>query len=146
MHFCQENQSQSKQGVLRGLHFQAPPYAQAKLIRVTQGEILDVCVDIRTYSPTFGQHIKIYLSEDNKHQLFVPQGFAHGFLVLSSKATIIYKTDNYYAPHHEHGIIFNDPSLAIDWGIPYHNILLSSKDAALPQFVDLPPYFSHDHA
>ncbi|NLX81431.1 MAG: dTDP-4-dehydrorhamnose 3,5-epimerase [Proteiniphilum sp.] len=126
--FVQENESKSKYGVVRGLHFQQGEYAQAKLVRVVIGSVLDVAVDIRVGSPTFGQHLAIELSEDNKRQLFIPRGFAHGFSVLSEEAIFQYKCDNYYNPQSEGAILWNDPQLNIDWKIPQENILLSDKD------------------
>jgi dTDP-4-dehydrorhamnose 3,5-epimerase len=127
-HFVQDNESKSRYGVLRGLHFQKPPYAQSKLVRVVTGKVLDVAVDIRKGSPTFGQHVSVLLTEENKRQFFVPRGFAHGFVVLSEEAIFQYKCDNYYAPKTEGAIIFNDPDLAIDWQIDHSDILLSEKD------------------
>lgn len=126
--FVQDNESQSRYGVLRGLHFQRPPYEQAKLVRVVSGRVLDVAVDIRPESPTFGQHVSVELSDENKRQFFIPRGFAHGFAVLSETAVFQYKCDNYYAPDHEGGILWNDPSLAIDWKLPEKDIILSDKD------------------
>lgn len=126
--FVQENESKSKYGVVRGLHFQQGEYAQAKLVRVVIGSVLDVAVDIRVGSPTFGQHLAIELSEDNKRQLFIPRGFAHGFSVLSEEAIFQYKCDNYYNPQSEGAILWKDPQLNIDWKIPQENILLSDKD------------------
>lgn len=126
--FVQENESKSKYGVVRGLHFQQGEYAQAKLVRVVIGSVLDVAVDIRVGSTTFGQHLAIELSEDNKRQLFIPRGFAHGFSVLSEEAIFQYKCDNYYNPQSEGAILWNDPQLNIDWKIPQENILLSDKD------------------
>ncbi|MDO5664507.1 MAG: dTDP-4-dehydrorhamnose 3,5-epimerase [Bacteroidia bacterium] len=126
--FVQDNESKSKYGVLRGLHFQKPPYEQAKLVRVVKGKVLDITVDIRKNSPTFGKHIAVELSEKNKRQLFIPRGFAHGFVVLSDEAIFQYKCDNYYAPDHEAGILWNDPALGIDWQTPLKDIILSEKD------------------
>lgn len=135
--FVQDNESKSKKGVLRGLHFQTPPYEQAKLVRCIEGSILDVTVDIRKESPTYGKHITIELSDENKRQLFVPKGFAHGFVVLSETAVIAYKVDNYYAPNHESGIKWDDKELAIDWRIRTEDILLSEKDKNLSNFKDI---------
>jgi len=114
--------------VLRGLHYQLPPYTQAKLVRVIKGSVLDVAVDIRKSSPTFGQHVAVELTEQNKHQLFVPHGFAHGFVVLSNSATFAYKVDNYYAPEHDRGIAFDDNDLDIDWQLLAEDLRLSDKD------------------
>lgn len=129
--FVQDNHSFSNYGVLRGLHFQLPPYAQAKLVRVIRGEVLDVAVDIRKNSPTFGQYQSVVLSAENKKQLFIPAGFAHGFVTLSPEAEFLYKCDNYYAPQSESGIIFNDPAIGIDWQIPTDKAILSPKDLKL---------------
>lgn len=126
--FVQDNESKSKYGVLRGLHFQKPPYAQAKLVRVIKGKVLDVAVDIREESPTFGKHVTVELSEENKRQIFIPRGLAHGFVVLSDEAVFQYKCDNYYAPDYEDGILWNDPKLGIDWKIPEEDVILSEKD------------------
>jgi len=126
--FVQDNESFSTYGVLRGLHYQMPPYTQAKLVRVIAGSVLDVVVDIRKGSPTFGKSVAVELSGENKRQLFIPRGMAHGFAVLSAKATFTYKCDNLYAPSHERAIRFDDPVLAIDWQIPPENYLLSEKD------------------
>lgn len=134
--FVQDNESKSSYGVLRGLHFQKPPYTQSKLIRVVKGRVWDVAVDIRRSSPTFGKHIGIELSEDNHRQLFIPKGFAHGFVVLSEEAVFQYKCDNYYAPQSEGAIIWNDPELGIDWKIPAEDIILSEKDKKHPLFKD----------
>ena len=131
--FVQDNQSRSVRGVLRGLHYQNPPMAQSKLLRVLEGEVLDVAVDLRRSSPTFGQNVAVVLSAENKRQLYIPRGFAHGFVVLSETAEIFYKCDNYYSPGHEAGIIWNDPTLAVDWKIDPHEVLLSEKDAVLPR-------------
>ena len=132
VNFVQDNESKSAKGVLRGLHYQLPPYTQAKLVRVIEGRVLDVAVDIRRSSPTFGQHVSVELTGENKHQLFVPHGFAHGFVVLSDSATFAYKVDNYYAPEYDQGIIFNDKQLAIDWMLPNQILQLSEKDLDLP--------------
>lgn len=126
--FVQDNESKSTYGVLRGLHFQKMPYAQSKLVRVVKGSVLDIAVDIRKGSPTFGKHVATVLSEENKMQFFVPRGFAHGFVVLSDEAIFQYKCDNYYAPKSEGGIMLNDPALNIDWQIPEKDIILSEKD------------------
>ena len=125
--FVQDNESKSTYGVLRGLHFQKMPYAQSKLVRVVKGKVLDVAVDIRKGSPTFGKHVAVELSEENKLQFFVPRGFAHGFVVLSEEAIFQYKCDNYYVPQSEGGIMWNDPALNIDWQIPLEDVILSGK-------------------
>ena len=130
--FVQDNESKSAKGVLRGLHYQIPPYTQAKLVRVIEGSVLDVAVDIRKSSSTFGHYVAVELTGDNKHQLYVPQGFAHGFLVLSDYATFAYKVDNYYSPEHEKGIAFNDDQLKIDWKLSNQELQLSDKDKILP--------------
>ena len=130
--FIQDNESKSTKGVLRGLHYQLPPYTQAKLARVIEGSVLDVAVDIRKSSPTFGQHVTVELTSENKHQLFVPHGFAHGFVVLSDSAIFAYKVDNYYAPKHDRGIAFDDKGLAIDWKLPLEALQLSDKDKVHP--------------
>lgn len=132
INFVQDNESKSKKGVLRGLHYQLPPYSQAKLVRVTEGRVLDVCVDIRKSSPFFGKHVAVELASNNANQLFVPHGFAHGFVILSDFATFTYKVDNYYAPDYDRGIAFNDEDLDIDWKIPYELLSLSQKDKAHP--------------
>jgi dTDP-4-dehydrorhamnose 3,5-epimerase len=134
VHFVQDNQSFSTKGVLRGLHYQTGDHAQAKLVRVLQGEVLDVAVDIRPNSPSFGQHISVLLSAKNQTQFFVPRGFAHGFLVLSETATFFYKCDNFYNKESEGGIIYNDPQLGIDWQFPASDLLISEKDQLLPTF------------
>lgn len=126
--FVQDNESKSKYGVLRGLHFQKAPYTQAKLVRVVEGSVLDVAVDIRNGSPTYGQYVAVELSAENKLQLFVPKGFAHGFVVLSQTVIFQYKCDEYYHPESEEGITWNDPHLNIDWRIPVQDLLLSEKD------------------
>ena len=132
VNFIQDNESKSTKGVLRGLHYQLPPYTQAKLVRVIKGSVLDVAVDIRKSNPTFGQHVAVELTAENKHQLFVTHGFAHGFVVLSESATFAYKVDNYYAPDHDRGIVFNDKDLAIDWQLPIDILQLSDKDKNQP--------------
>ena len=134
--FVQDNESKSTKGVLRGLHFQNPPFEQAKLVRCIEGEVLDVAVDIRRKSPTYGEHFCIILSGENKRQLFIPRGFAHGFVVLSKTATFAYKVDNSYSPEHEDGIMWNDPSLDIDWEIDTQYVKLSDKDKNLSSFMN----------
>ena len=135
--FVQDNESKSTKGVLRGLHYQLPPYTQAKLVRVLEGSVLDVAVDIRKSSPTFGQHVAVELTGENKHQLFVPHGFAHGFVVLSDSATFAYKVDNYYAPEHDRGIAFDDIKLKINWQLPIELLKLSVKDQNLPTLIKI---------
>lgn len=132
--FVQDNESKSKRGVLRGLHFQSPPYAQAKLVRCIQGAVLDIAVDIRKGSPTFGKHIKVELTGENKKQLFIPKGFAHGFVVLSEEAVFAYKVDNRYAPKYDDGLQWDDETLAIDWQIEKELVSLSDKDKVLKVF------------
>ena len=134
--FIQDNESKSSFGVLRGLHYQKGSLSQAKLVRVIKGRVLDVAVDIRKSSPTFGKHVKIELSEDNKRQLFIPRGFAHGFLVLSEEAIFTYKVDNPYAPQAEAGIRWDDPALAIEWPIDFSQVLTSEKDLKHPLMKD----------
>lgn len=126
--FVQDNESTSTYGVLRGLHYQLPPYTQAKLVRVVKGKVLDVVVDLRKNSATFGKHVSVELSEENKRQFFVPKGFAHGFVVLSDEVIFQYKCDHYYAPGYEGGIRFDDSMLNIDWKIPVNDMILSEKD------------------
>ena len=132
--FCQDNESKSTYGVLRGLHYQLAPYAQTKLVRVIRGAVLDVAVDVRKGSPTFGQHVAVELTAKNKNQLLVPRGFAHGFVVLSEEAVFAYKVDNYYSPECDRGLAFNDKFLTIDWKIPTTKIKLSEKDTKQPVF------------
>ena len=132
--FIQDNQSFSKRGVVRGLHLQDKPFAQAKLVRVLQGEILDVAVDLRKNSPTYGQHFSLVLSAENKKQLMVPHGFAHGFSVLSETASVLYKVDQVYHKESERGIRYDDPTLGIDWKLSSEEILVSDKDLILPNF------------
>ena len=142
INFCQDNESKSSFGVLRGLHYQLAPHAQTKLVRVIQGSVLDVAVDIRKGSSTFGKHVSVELSEENKKQLLVPRGFAHGFVVLSKEAIFAYKVDNYYVPDCDRGIAFNDSSLGIDWKINRDELQLSAKDIKQPLFKDA-EYFNH---
>ncbi len=134
--FVQDNESKSQRGVLRGLHYQLDPMAQAKLVRVVEGEVLDVVMDIRKGSPTFGKVYSIVLSAENKKQLFIPRGFAHGFSVLSNTVIFQYKCDNFYSKESEGGIAYNDPSLAIDWGFDLSEAIVSDKDKNLPLFKD----------
>ena len=141
--FLQDNESKSTRGVLRGLHFQKPPFDQAKLVRCIDGTVLDVAVDIRKGSKTYGQHIAVELSGENKRQLFVPRGFAHGFLVLSDTATFAYKVDNTYAPEFDAGIRWNDKELNIQWGIEDSEVLVSEKDAELPFFLEFETPFTN---
>ncbi len=132
--FVQDNQARSTFGVLRGLHYQVAPFEQAKLVRVVEGEVLDVAVDLRPDSPTYGQWYSIVLSADNKKQLYVPRGFAHGYVVLSETAEFFYKCDNFYSKAHEGGVRFDDPTLNIDWKIATDQAFLSPKDEVLPNF------------
>jgi dTDP-4-dehydrorhamnose 3,5-epimerase len=141
--FVQDNESKSSKGVLRGLHFQKPPFGQAKLVRCVEGEILDVAVDLRKNSKTYGKHLTVLLSGENKRQLFVPRGFAHGFLVLSNSATFAYKVDNTYAPDFDAGIRWNDKELNIQWGIEDSEVLVSSKDVELPFFTEFESPFTN---
>jgi dTDP-4-dehydrorhamnose 3,5-epimerase len=136
MKFVQDNQSKSSYGVIRGLHYQMNPFAQTKLVRVLDGKILDVAVDIRKNSPTYGKHFAIELSAENKKQLFIPAGFAHGFSVLSETAIVLYKCDAFYNKESEGGIIYNDPSLNIDWKIPAGKEIVSDKDKLSPSFAE----------
>lgn len=130
--FVQDNESKSSYGVIRGLHFQKPPLAQSKLVRVVKGAVLDVAVDIRKGSPTFGQHVAVELTEENHRQFFIPRGFAHGFSVLSEEVVFQYKCDNFYAPQYEGTVAWNDPDLGIDWRIPIDKAVLSEKDQKTP--------------
>jgi dTDP-4-dehydrorhamnose 3,5-epimerase len=132
--FVQDNQSKSSYGVVRGLHYQLEPYAQTKLVRVLLGKILDVVVDIRNNSPTFGKWIGLEISDENKKQLLIPKGFAHGFSVLSDIAVILYKCDDFYSPEAERGIIYNDSDVNIDWGLSQNEVIVSDKDKLLPSF------------
>jgi len=139
--FVQDNESKSTKGVLRGLHFQKPPYDQSKLVRCVQGEVLDVAVDIRTNSKTYGQHFSIILSDVNNKQFYIPKGFAHGFVVLSDHAIFSYKVDNVYSPNHDCGILWNDLDLNIDWKLNNINPIISKKDSSLGTFKQLKKYF-----
>lgn len=142
--FVQDNQSLSRQkGVVRGLHFQKPPHAQGKLVRVVRGRILDVAVDIRVGSPTFGRHVSAELSADNWQQLWVPAGFAHAFCTLEADTEVVYKVTDYYAPECDAGILWNDPDLAIDWPVDAADAVLSAKDAVLPRLADLGECFRY---
>ncbi|HFG1903344.1 dTDP-4-dehydrorhamnose 3,5-epimerase [Vibrio cholerae] len=140
--FVQDNESLSAKGVLRGLHYQLPPCAQSKLVRVIEGEVLDIAVDIRVGSDTFGQHVSVVLSGENKKQLFIPRGFAHGFVVLSESAKFAYKVDNYYSPECDRGIAFGSSTLAIDWQLDRDELLISGKDMNQPDFLDSQELFS----
>ena len=142
--FVQDNESKSKYGVLRGLHFQKGKDAQSKLVRVVKGRVLDVAVDIRKGSPTFGKYVAVELTEDNHRQLFVPRGFAHGFSVLSEEAIFQYKCDNLYAPQSEGAIAWNDPDINIDWQLPAEDVLLSAKDSAHPMLKDANDLFDYN--
>ena len=143
VNFVQDNESKSSKGVLRGLHFQLAPHAQSKLVRVIEGSVLDVAVDVRQGSQTFGQHVAVELTAENKKQLFVPRGFAHGFVVLSETATFAYKVDNYYSPACDRGLAFDDPQLNIDWRLEKSALLLSDKDTKQPLLEQLPACFNN---
>ncbi|MBO7055344.1 MAG: dTDP-4-dehydrorhamnose 3,5-epimerase [Bacteroidales bacterium] len=140
--FVQDNQSKSSYGVIRGLHFQKPPHAQTKLLRVVEGKIIDVAVDIRKGSPTYGKHVAVELSAENFKQLLIPTGFAHGFSVLSETAIVQYKCTDYYHPETEGGIMFNDSDIDIDWGIPLDEAVVSDKDLKHPSFAEFESPFS----
>ncbi len=142
VNFVQDNESKSPKGVLRGLHFQLPPHAQSKLVRVIEGVVLDVAVDIRVGSKTFGKYVASELSGDNKRQMFIPRGFAHGFIVLSDTATFAYKVDNYYSPECDRGLAFDDEQLNIDWQLLTNELLLSDKDKRQPSLKELPECFN----
>lgn len=144
VHFVQDNESKSSKGVLRGLHYQLAPQAQSKLVRVIEGSVLDVAVDIRRNSPTFGQYVAVELTEDNKKQMFIPRGFAHGFVVLSEMAIFSYKVDNYYSPEHDRGLAFDDAQLNIDWILASENLLLSDKDTEQPSLSELKECFDYN--
>lgn len=139
--FTQDNESKSTKGVLRGLHYQLPPYSQAKLVRVVCGSVLDVAVDIRKSSSTFGQHVSVELTAENKRQIFIPHGFAHGFVVLSESAIFTYKVDNYYSPEHDRGIAFDDEQLKIDWLLTAEDLRLSDKDKTHPSLANTKDLF-----
>jgi len=143
VNFVQDNESKSSKGVLRGLHFQLAPHAQSKLVRVIDGSVLDVAVDIRKGSPTFGKHVAVQLSGDNKKQMFVPRGFAHGFVVLTDTATFAYKVDNYYSPECDRGLAFDDKELDIDWILPTDILSLSDKDTKQPSLTELADCFDY---
>lgn len=140
--FVQDNESLSSKGVLRGLHYQLPPHAQSKLVRVIEGEVLDIAVDIRVGSETYGQHVSMILSGENKKQLFIPRGFAHGFVVLSDSAKFAYKVDDYYSPECDRGIAYDSPSLAIDWLLDSCGLSVSGKDLSQPDFSEIKELFS----
>ncbi len=142
--FVQDNESYSSYGVVRGLHFQKPPFTQSKIVRVIQGAALDVAVDIRKGSPTFGKYVAVELTGENHRQFFIPRGFAHGFAVLSEEVLFQYKCDNFYAPQSEGGIAWDDPDLHIDWRIPVNNVSLSEKDKKHPQLKDYQPDFEYE--
>lgn len=142
--FVQDNESKSCYGVLRGLHFQKPPHAQSKLVRVVRGSVLDVAVDIRKGSPTYGKHVAVELTEENHRQFFIPQGFAHGFVVLSDEVVFQYKCDDFYAPDCEGAIAWDDPELGIDWRIPAESVILSDKDRRHQCLKDIDSPFTYD--
>ncbi len=145
VNFCQDNESKSSRGVLRGLHYQLAPAAQTKLVRVIQGSVLDVAVDIREGSPTFGQHVAVKLTAENKRQLFVPHGFAHGFVVLEDDTVFAYKVDNYYSPENDRGMSFNDPDLEINWILDESELKLSKKDTMQPSFKEAAHFDYSEH-
>lgn len=147
IHFCQDNESKSSKGVLRGLHFQLPPFAQTKLVRVVKGRVIDVAVDIRQKSPTFGQFVAVELNSENKKQLLVPRGFAHGFLVLEEDSVFAYKVDNFYSKECDRGIAFNDPTIGIDWQkLAGENVEfnLSAKDKMQPKLIESKELFDYE--
>ena len=143
INFCQDNESKSSRGVLRGLHYQLAPAAQTKLVRVIQGRVLDVAVDIRKGSPTFGKHVAVELSAENKRQLLVPRGFAHGFVVLENDTVFAYKVDNYYSPKNDRGILFSDEALGVDWKVPHNELNLSAKDKVQPKLAETNDIFEY---
>ena len=143
INFCQDNESKSSYGVLRGLHYQLPPHAQTKLVRVIQGRVLDVAVDTRKGSPTFGKYVAVELSAENKRQLLVPRGFAHGFVVLEDDTVFAYKVDSYYSPECDRGIAFNDSSININWQVPYEKLNLSAKDKVQPKLNETDDLFEY---
>ena len=136
VNFIQDNESKSSFGVLRGLHYQLPPFSQSKLVRVIKGSVIDVAVDMRKGSPTFGEHVAVELSGENKRQLFAPRGFAHGFVVTSETAVFAYKVDNYYAPEYDRGVAYNDPAIDVSWGVDLEKLLLSQKDKMQPSLAE----------
>ncbi len=142
INFCQDNESKSSRGVLRGLHYQLPPHAQTKLVRVIQGRVLDVAVDIRKGSPTFGLHVSVELSSENKKQMLVPRGFAHGFVVLEDDTVFAYKVDNYYSPECDRGIAFDDAALNIEWQVAHEELNLSAKDKVQPKLCEANDLFA----
>jgi len=143
INFCQDNESKSSRGVLRGLHYQLAPAAQTKLVRVISGRVLDVAVDIRKGSPTFGKHVAVELTSENKRQLLVPRGFAHGFVVLEDDTVFAYKVDNYYSPENDRGILFSDDALGVDWQVPHSELNLSAKDKVQPKLADTQDIFEY---
>jgi len=143
INFCQDNESKSSRGVLRGLHYQLSPAAQTKLVRVIQGKVLDVAVDIRKGSPTFGKHVAVALTAENKRQLLVPRGFAHGFVVLEDDTIFAYKVDNYYSPENDRGILFSDEALNINWQVPHDELNLSAKDKVQPKIAETNDIFEY---
>jgi len=143
INFCQDNESKSSRGVLRGLHYQLSPAAQTKLVRVIQGKVLDVAVDIRKGSPTFGKHVAVELTAENKRQLLVPRGFAHGFVVLEDDTIFAYKVDNYYSPENDRGILFSDEALQINWQVPHDELNLSTKDKVQPKLAETNDIFEY---
>ena len=143
INFCQDNESKSSRGVLRGLHYQLAPAAQTKLVRVLQGSVLDVAVDIRKGSPSFGKHVSVKLTSENKRQLLVPRGFAHAFVVLEDDTVFAYKVDNYYSPENDRGVAFDDEALGIDWGISLDELNLSAKDKLQPKLAQTNDIFEY---
>ena len=143
INFCQDNESKSSKGVLRGLHYQLPPFAQTKLVRVIHGRVLDIAVDIRKGSPTFGEHVAVELSAKNKRQLLIPRGFAHAFVVLEENTIFAYKVDNYYSPECDRGILFSDEALAIDWPLSIEELKLSPKDKVQPKLSETDDLFDY---
>jgi len=143
INFCQDNESKSSRGVLRGLHYQLPPDAQTKLVRVIQGRVLDVAVDIRKGSPTFGKHVSVELNSENKQQLLVPRGFAHGFVVLEDDTIFAYKVDSYYSPDNDRGIAFDDEALGIEWVVAHEELNLSAKDKIQPKLSQADDLFEY---
>lgn len=144
-HFVQDNESRSVRGVLRGLHYQLPPFAQSKLVRVIKGQVLDIALDIRVGSPTFGKHFSLLLDENEKKQVFIPRGFAHGFLVLSDQTVFAYKCDNYYDPDYERCIDYKDRTLGIDWGISHEQLIISEKDQKGTPFMKAEYFTEKEH-